>query len=40
MIDINLADEEVNTSTFTEFKEKLPSLFLGFAIKTNMIISD
>ncbi len=33
MIDINLADEEVNTSTFTEFKEKLPSLFLGFAIK-------
>ena len=33
MIDINLADQEVDTSTFTEFKNKLPSLFLGFAIK-------
>lgn len=33
MIDINLADEEVNLSEYKPFNEKLPTLFLGFAIK-------
>lgn len=33
MIDISLVDREVDVSLYTEFKEELPTLFLGFAIK-------
>ena len=33
MIDITLTDQPVNTSKFSAFDEKLPCLFLGFAIK-------
>ena len=33
MIDISLVDQEVNIEKYSEFKEKLPTLFLGFAIK-------
>jgi hypothetical protein len=33
MIDITLTDQPVNTDKFNAFDEKLPCLFLGFAIK-------
>ena len=33
MINIALVEEPVNIDKFTEFSEKLPTLFLGFAIK-------
>ena len=33
MIDISLTEQPVNTDSFNAFDEKLPCLFLGFAIK-------
>jgi hypothetical protein len=33
MVNITLVEEPVNIDKFTEFGEKLPTLFLGFAIK-------
>lgn len=33
MIDISLTEQPVNTDSFDAFDEKLPCLFLGFAIK-------